>query len=302
MQIINHRQYTVSSLSELPKSGELFTEVIRRFNISGVRYAVGSGTALGLYRDQDLIPSDTDLDIMVLSGTDEYVENVKSIFTDYPLAVEVIEEGKVQQLAYYMDGVIIDIHFYRLSNGLYHCYHQAGELQFIPLATTIIGTKYGNVFIMSDIEYMLEEEYGPDWRIPQYRKKGLFQKYEMGLLFGVFDPIHYGHIRLIRNCYKRCNALHIVVRSDEHIRKYKDREPYFTQEQRAEDLERLVDTVHLDKGSYGFLSFHMWVEDLHPDVFFASVENVGKICLDVPVIYMPRTPGVSSSVLRKAIQ
>lgn len=302
MQVINHLPYEVRALGESARAGELFSAVLERLNDSGVEYALGSGTALGIHRDKALIPSDTDLDFMVFVHDETEFKKVKTIMQDIPLAVEVTDAALVQQLAYYVDSIIIDFHFYRKHREFYQCNHQAGLLRFFYSPTKVVSTQYGDVRMVGDIEYMLQVEYGDDWQIPRQGKKGVFIKHKVGLLFGSFDPLHYGHIRLFRRCRAQCETLHVVVRSDEHIRKYKGREPFLPQEERYADVKTVVVDTHKDTGIYGVASFAIWAKDLKADVFFISEEFMGKVLLDIPTIFMPRTQGVSSSQLRTALR
>jgi cytidyltransferase-like protein len=302
MEIINHRPYTVTALEDLlPAVDGLFIDVLSRLNKAGIDYALGSGTALGIHRDRQLIPTDTDLDFMVFikSGNEEKI--LRKILRDFPLAVEVLNSGETQQLAYYPQNTIVDFHFYREHDGFMVCHHQAGTLRFIYTGTEQVATNYGPLRQLKNVELMLESEYGPTWKTPQYRKKGVFNKYKTGLLFGCFDPLHYGHIRLFRRCMERCERFIVVVRSDDHIRRYKGREPFVHQLERLRDVNTVVDEVYFDEGDRGWPSFAIWSDKLGVDVFFASEENQGKIELDVPVIYMPRTKGVSSTQIREGL-
>lgn len=300
MQVINHSPYSVTSLEDNPHSKKLFSQVIQRLNEAGINYSLGSGTALGIYRDGDLIPTDTDLDFMVFDA--QGVRRIKEVFSDFTLAVEVIEDDKVQQLAYFHQNIVIDFHFYRFIDGMYECKHQAGVLRFLVSGFIELDSPYGQCQMIENVESMLVSEYGSDWHIPQYRKKGMFKKYHHGLVFGCFDPLHFGHIRLFRRCLHHCEVLSVVVRSDEHIMKYKKRSVFIPQAQRVEDVKMVIPSVYSDTGSKGFLSFKLWTKKLKPDVFFASVENEGKINVGVPVLYMPRTEGVSSSLIRSTLE
>lgn len=298
MKIIKHRDYTPKDIGD---PHDLFVELLRR--IEDLPYMVGSGTALGLYRDGKLIETDTDIDIIF---TVDLANEIARRFHDWPQIVTVAHQDRIQQLAYYPQDTIVDFHFYRPSAvpGLYECNHQNGTLVFeLGGVMGTIQTKYGQVNIPPNIEVMLAEEYGPDWRTPIHRKKPEF-KYKRGVLFGVFDPLHYGHIRLFRACRAKCDELFVVVRSDDHIREIKSREPFQSQNVRAEDVATVIGRDHtmLDHGSTGWAAFERWVTKLGADVFFASVENEGKIHLPVQVIYMDRTPGISSSTLRGAIK
>lgn len=64
---------------------------------------------------------------------------------------------------------------------------------------------------------------------------------------GCFDILHIGHIRFITAARKRGDGLVVLLESDEFIRHFKKREPFHSQEERAEILSHIsdVDTIVL---------------------------------------------------------
>ena len=71
------------------------------------------------------------------------------------------------------------------------------------------------------------------------------KEYGVGLLMGVFDLFHVGHLRLIRRASARCRFLRIGVLSDELVEKYKNKRPVIPLEERMEILSAIrgVDEV-----------------------------------------------------------
>lgn len=118
-----------------------------------------------------------------------------------------------------------------------------------------------------------------------------------GLLFGTFDQLHYGHLRLFRECKTQCDYLIVLVHSDDYIRKYKKREPTIPEDERYSDViqSKSVDIALINYDS----PRKLWVETLKIDVLFLSEEMRGQE-VDVPceIIYMPRTKGISSTQMR----
>lgn len=124
--------------------------------------------------------------------------------------------------------------------------------------------------------------------------------HERGLLFGCFDPLHHGHESLFRRCKEHCRHLTVVVHPDSYIRAQKHREPFHHEDRRCTAVYGCegVDDVALG----GRASRAEWAAHLKADVVFLS-EEVTPGRLGIPettaVIHMPRTPGVSSTAMRR---
>ena len=71
------------------------------------------------------------------------------------------------------------------------------------------------------------------------------KQYNTGLLMGVFDMFHIGHLNLIRRAKEQCGYLRVGVLSDDLVKKFKDRYPVIPLDERMEILEavRYVDEV-----------------------------------------------------------
>ena len=71
------------------------------------------------------------------------------------------------------------------------------------------------------------------------------KKVKTGLLMGVFDLFHVGHLKLIRNAKAHCEYLRVAVLSDELVKKFKGHDPIIPAEERKEILEAIseVDEV-----------------------------------------------------------
>lgn len=65
--------------------------------------------------------------------------------------------------------------------------------------------------------------------------------YDTGLLMGVFDLFHIGHLNLIRRAKQRCRYLRVGVLSDELTYEFKSRYPVIPQNERMEILAALRD-------------------------------------------------------------
>ena len=71
------------------------------------------------------------------------------------------------------------------------------------------------------------------------------KEYNTGLLMGVFDLFHVGHLRLIRRAKEQCSYLRVGVLSDELVMKFKNKLPVIPLSERMEILAaiREVDEV-----------------------------------------------------------
>lgn len=135
----------------------------------GVKWCLGFGTAIGLYRDGDFPKQDTDVDIMVYDGDPKQIED--ALKEKYALIRTIDHEGKRQQTAFQgEDGYIVDISHYYQENDCYVSRHEEG---IYSDKCAVIGdfmaldTKYGTFPLPQQIETYLEVRYG-DWRTPRY--------------------------------------------------------------------------------------------------------------------------------------
>lgn len=71
------------------------------------------------------------------------------------------------------------------------------------------------------------------------------KRYPVGLLMGVFDLFHVGHLNLIENAKVHCDYLRVGVLSDALVFHFKNKYPIIPQEERMRILSalRLVDEV-----------------------------------------------------------
>ena len=120
------------------------------------------------------------------------------------------------------------------------------------------------------------------------------------ITYGTFDVLHYGHINLLKRARALGDYLIVALSSDEFNRT-KDKEAYYTYEQRKIMLEacRYVDMVIPE------CSWEQKIEDIKKyniDIFVMGDDWKGKFDFlkdYCEVIYLPRTPSVSSTTTKQ---
>lgn len=122
------------------------------------------------------------------------------------------------------------------------------------------------------------------------------------ITYGTFDLLHYGHINLLRRAKELGDYLIVVLSSDELNWNEKRKKCYFSYEKRKMLLEsvRYVDLV-IPENSWDQKKSD--VHEYHIDTFVMGDDWEGKfdflINEGVEVIYLPRTPEISTSQIKK---
>jgi len=123
------------------------------------------------------------------------------------------------------------------------------------------------------------------------------------ITYGTFDTLHFGHIRLLRRARSLGDYLVVALSTDE-FNSLKGKTSKFSWEERKRDLEaiRYVDLV-IPENTWEQKRQDVQAYDI--DVFTMGDDWAGKfdflsdIC---KVIYMPRTPEISSTMIRNKMQ
>lgn len=122
------------------------------------------------------------------------------------------------------------------------------------------------------------------------------------ITYGTFDLLHYGHINLLRRAKELGDYLVVVISTDEFNWNKKKKKCYFTYEQRKKLVEaiRYVDLV---------IPETCWEQkkvDIHKyyiDTFVMGDDWKGKFDYlkeeGVDVIYLPRTPEISTTQIKR---
>ncbi|MFX1410734.1 MAG: glycerol-3-phosphate cytidylyltransferase [Promethearchaeota archaeon] len=120
------------------------------------------------------------------------------------------------------------------------------------------------------------------------------------ITYGTFDLFHYGHLRLLKRAKELGDKLIVAVSSDE-FNKIKGKDCVYSYEHRSKIVEAIK---YVDK----VIPERSWeqkrndIKKYHIDIFVMGDDWKGKfddlkdLC---KVVYLPRTPGISTTDLKK---
>lgn len=121
------------------------------------------------------------------------------------------------------------------------------------------------------------------------------------ITYGTFDLLHYGHINLLKRAKALGDYLIVAVSTDEFNWKEKQKKCYFPYEKRKALVEsiRYVDLV-IPEESWDQKKND--VREYHIDTFVMGDDWLGKFDFlreeGVDVVYLPRTPEISSTRIK----
>ena len=123
------------------------------------------------------------------------------------------------------------------------------------------------------------------------------------LTYGTYDVLHYGHINLLRRAKDLGDYLIVALSTDE-FNAIKNKKSYYSYEQRKKILEsiRYVDLVIPETNWEQKVSD---IEKYQADIFVMGDDWEGKFDFlkkYCEVIYLPRTPDVSSTQTKAYMQ
>ena len=155
------------------KSFIIMRELDNIFKKHGVRYYFSEGTALGLYRDGDLIDWDDDIDIAM--DEEQYNKFIKKCLPEliskgyYSLYHHFIYSLNHNLLSFLKNGQLIDIENVKKGNK---CISKLGKLcdELLPHIQKLTEKPWrGRMFPVPEESYYAYL-YGKDWRIPRKTK------------------------------------------------------------------------------------------------------------------------------------
>lgn len=123
------------------------------------------------------------------------------------------------------------------------------------------------------------------------------------ITYGTFDLLHYGHINLLKRAKEHGDYLIVGLSTDEFNWNEKGKKTYFSFEKRKQLLEaiRYVDLVIPENGWNQKVTD---IQNYHVDTFVMGNDWEGKFDFlandtNAEVIYLPRTPEISTSQIKK---
>jgi len=132
------------------------------------------------------------------------------------------------------------------------------------------------------------------------------KKYRVGYTQGVYDMFHIGHLNVLKRSKELCDKLIVGVNSDELVEAYKHKKPVIGEEERCEIVSNIkaVDECYivgtLDKAAmherFGFDAVFIGDDWKGSERWKKTEEELAA--LGAEVVYLPHTPGVSSTELR----
>ena len=127
-----------------------------------------------------------------------------------------------------------------------------------------------------------------------------------GITFGTFDVFHYGHLRILERAREMCDELVVGVSSDELNFSKKGRNPWYSWEERA----RIVGALKCVSAVFKEESLELkaeYVRRYGASVLVMGDDWAGKFDWVAPltgceIVYLPRTPAVSTTAILERIR
>lgn len=136
------------------------------------------------------------------------------------------------------------------------------------------------------------------------------KKFKVGYTAGVFDMFHIGHLNILKRAKEQCEHLIVAVSTDDLVEAYKNKRPVIPYDERVEIIKAIkyVDEVVPQENRDKISAF----EKYHFDAMFVGSDWVGDPLFKeteeymkergASMVYLPRTEGVSSELLEKALK
>ena len=124
----------------------------------------------------------------------------------------------------------------------------------------------------------------------------------IGITYGTFDTLHYGHIRLLQRAKEQCDYLIVGLSTDE-FNKLKGKESYFNYKERFELLESIkcIDEIipeeNWEQKVNDIKEYKVDVVVMGSD--WANSDRFEYLRDYCEVVYLDRTEGISTTKIKK---
>ena len=298
---------------------------------------IQDGTLLGYYRDKNFIYHDleTDMGMKYKDLSIEILNDAKEMGFEYYFIGYIDECG---QVVFKRNNIKTDVFlFYEKENYIYHSAYTTPE----PENHKRIDYHYekfnlkevnflGHYFLApsNELDFILTK-YGDNWRIPDKEWDYAFSpknhhlsdmifnwsefwdrhnkwfnktqnKKSKVITYGTFDTFHYGHMEILRRAKKFGSHLTVAISTDE-FNNIKGKESKFNFNQRYEWIKSIsyVDEIIIEN-DWNQKSNDIEVHEI--DILVMGDDWLGKFDnLDCLVIYLNRTPEISSTKMKEII-
>jgi hypothetical protein len=140
-----------------------------------IEYCLADGTLLGIFRDNCIIPHDTDIDVAVLHPVNTLGIERQFKRNGFKVGRKVVVDKKVQQIVFYtQDEVLFDIIFYTKIGTNVYAFPES-DFYFKHLSNhyeKFVQKSFKNYdfYLPQYTELWLEHVYGKNWNIPKSTK------------------------------------------------------------------------------------------------------------------------------------
>lgn len=169
LTVRGHCSFKLQRLCDIEDAGGTLARGCLQMDRAGVEWWVSSGTALGLWRDGDFIPTDSDHDVGVMATAGQ-----RHLEIDGMRLARTSDYGDLPTQTAYIDanGCIFDIYYYYsdLMPGHLVSVAEGGTIVKLRRPVRRYSTKYGDLPFLSPPAEYLAERYGDGWITPSDSK------------------------------------------------------------------------------------------------------------------------------------